>query len=110
MRLRLRSIIVSLLPLLVPLAVHAQLQNPLGTSDLRVAIGQIIKAMLGLAGVAALAMFVWGGFQWILSRGNEDMIKKGKNTLVWTTIGLVIIFTAYTLVSTLISALSGGTV
>jgi hypothetical protein len=107
---------IGMLCLLV-LAVHAPdvfaqsaLQNPLGTSDLRVVIGNIIKAALGLTGVLALLMFIWGGIQWLTSGGSPEKVKAGKSTLTWAVIGLVVIFTSYTLVSTLITALSSGTV
>jgi hypothetical protein len=81
------------------------LQNPLGTSDLRLIIGNVIKAALGFTGVLALLMFVWGGFLFLTSRGNMEQVKQGKNTLVWATIGLVVIFTAYTVVNTLVASL-----
>jgi len=81
------------------------LQNPLGTADLRLIIGNIIKAALGFTGVIALLMFVYGGFLFLTSRGNMEQVKQGKNTLIWATIGLVVIFTAYTVVNALIAAL-----
>ena len=28
--------------------------------------------------VLALVMFIWGGFDWIVSRGNEEQIEVGK--------------------------------
>lgn len=92
-----------------PLAVLAQnkLENPLGPTDLRVAVGNIIQAILGLVGVVALAMFIWGGFQMMTSGGEPQKIKTGKDTLIWAAAGIVVIFTAYTLVRTLITALSG---
>jgi hypothetical protein len=81
------------------------LQNPLGTADLRLIIGNVIKAALGFTGVIALLMFVYGGFLFLTSRGNMEQVKQGKNTLIWATIGLVVIFTAYTVVNALIAAL-----
>lgn len=92
--------------LAVPVAAFAQaLYNPLGSPDLRVVIGRIIKALLGLSGALALLMFIWGGFQFLLSQGDTGKIKKGKDTLIWASLGLVLIFTAYTLISALINAL-----
>jgi len=81
------------------------LQNPLGSADVRIIIGNIIKAALGFTGVIALLMFVWGGFLFLTSRGNMEQVKSGKNTLIWATIGLVVIFTAYTVVNALVAAL-----
>lgn len=104
------GITLACLPLIV---FGATLENPLGSgsdaADFRVIIGRVIQAMLGLSGTLALLMFVWGGMQWMISGGFPEKIKKGKDTLIWATIGLVVIFTAYTLVSTLIQAITTGT-
>ena len=89
-------------------ATHA-LTNPLGSTDLRVVIGYIIKALLGLSGAIALFVFVWSGIMMMLAAGSPEKIKTAKASLTWATIGLVVIFTAYTLVYTLITALSTGT-
>lgn len=85
------------------------LTNPLGTTDIRVLAGTIIKAVLGLAGVAALLMFVWGGTQWIISGGDPKKVEKGRETLKWAIFGLVFIFVAYTLLYTLLSVLGSAT-
>lgn len=85
------------------------LSNPLGSSDFRVVIGYIIRAMLGLSGALALFVFVWSGVMMMIAAGSPEKIKKAKESLTWATIGLVVIFTAYTLVYTLITALSTGT-
>lgn len=84
------------------------LVNPLGTSDVRVIIGQIIQAALGLTGSIALVMFIYGGFMWLTSQGNAEKIEKGKQILIWATIGLVIIFFAYTIVNAVISGITTG--
>ncbi len=97
--------------LLLPVAAEAQtLTNPLGTTNINVVIGRIVKALLGISGAIALLMFVWGGFQWLISQGSPDKVKKGKDTLIWASIGLAVIFAAYTLVSAVIAALSSGNV
>ncbi len=86
------------------------LTNPLGVTDVNVFIGRVISAVLGMAGAVALVMFVWGGVQWLISGGKPETIKKGKDTLIWATLGIVVIFTSYTLVNAVIAALSSGTV
>ncbi len=108
---RLQNIFLALCLIFFPLATHAQkLIDPLGGSDLRVIIGRIIGAALGFSGVLALAMFVWGGIQWMTSAGSPDAVKRAKATLSSAAIGLVIIFTSYTLVSAVITAITSGTV
>jgi len=112
---RLKKYTVPLLFLIFAIAFPAiaqgqTLENPLVTSDIRVIIGRVIKALLGISGAVALLMFVWGGFQWLISGGSPDKIKKGKDTLLWAALGLVIIFTSYTIVTAVITAITSGTV
>ena len=87
----------------------AALTNPLGSDDIRVVIGYLVRAMLGLSGAIALFVFVWSGMMMMLAAGDAKKITKAKESLTWATIGLVVIFTAYTLVYTLVTALSTGT-
>lgn len=68
-------------------------------------IGSAIKVFLGIVGSVALAMFFYGGYLWLISGGSSDIIKKGRETLIWATIGLVIIFGSGILVKTVINAL-----
>jgi hypothetical protein len=90
-------------------ALAAQLVNPLGKgATIELVIGRAIRALLGLSGVAALAMFVWGGFLYLTSRGEPKQVTQGKETLKWAVLGLVIIFAAFTLVNALVSGLTTG--
>ncbi len=82
------------------------LNNPLGsTKDVPTLIGKVINGVLGVVGSLALLMFIYGGFMWMLSAGNEKMVEKGKNTLMWAAAGLVVIFMSYTLVKFIIDQL-----
>lgn len=82
------------------------LYNPLPSTDLRVIIGTLIRALLGLSGALALVMFIYGGFLWMTSFGEPAKVEKGKKTLIWAIFGLVVLFTAYSVVSLIISTLT----
>lgn len=86
----------------------AELDNPLKTDDVRVVIGRIIKAILGVSGGLALLMFIWGGLIWMTSQGEKTKIEKGQKTLSWAVIGLAILFVAYAAVNWVIKALEGS--
>lgn len=58
----------------------------------------IARAILGLSGTFALAMFVFGGIQMITAAGNSESFKKGQQTLINALIGLVIIFCSYIII------------
>lgn len=61
-------------------------------------LGNIISSVLGIIGSLALVMFIYGGATWMLSGGNQERVTKGKQILIWATLGIIIIFTAYALV------------
>jgi hypothetical protein len=85
-----------------------ELTNPLGTTDVRVVVGYVIRAVLGVTGSIALLMIIWGGFLWLTSSGNSDRIEKGRKILTWAVLGLVVIFSAYIIVYAVLEGLTGG--
>lgn len=77
-----------------------KLQNPIpSVTNPNELIGKIINGLLGIVGSVALVMFIYGGVMWMISGGNEAMVTKGKNTLMWAAIGLIVIFSAYAMVN-----------
>lgn len=76
--------------------------------DFPAIFGRIIKALLGVCGSVAFAMFVYGGFLYLTSGGAPETITKAKNIVIWAVLGLVIIFTSYALVSTIFNASSSA--
>jgi len=98
--------------LFIPLSVFAagSLIAPFGgTTSIPTIVGYLIKAVLGLSGVLALAMFIYGGILLLVSSGNPAQVKKGRDTLIWAALGLVVLFTAYTVVATVVSLIATGT-
>ena len=85
-----------------------RLPNPLGNNDPdpQMITANIIKAMLGVTGILATAMFVWGGLLWTSSAGAKDKIKQGQDTMLWSIIGLIVVFAAYALVNTVLKLIS----
>ena len=88
---------------------EVKLDNPLGekVADPRAIIGNVINAVLGLVGSFALLMFIWGGFTWVTSGGNDEKKKKGKDMIVWASLGLVVVFFAFVMVRFVITAITG---
>jgi len=94
-----------------PPAGTVSLTNPLtgtqASEGIPVLLGKIISSILGVVGSLALVMFIYGGITWMLSAGNQEQVTKGKNILIWATIGIVIIFTAYALVRFVLTTVTG---
>lgn len=83
------------------------LPNPLPTDDPRLFIGRLIKGILGLSGSVALLMFVYGGTVYLTAQGENEKIQRAKNTIVWATVGLVVIFGSYAFLNYLFKGLMG---
>lgn len=81
------------------------LSNPLGTASIPGIIGKVINAALGIVGSLALIMFIYGGITWMTAAGNEQNVTKGKNIIIWATLGLVIIFSSYAIVRFVLQAI-----
>lgn len=81
--------------------------NPINATSVQGLINNVIKTILGIVGALALFMFVYGGMLWMTSGGNSGRIEKGKDTLIWATIGLFIIFASYAILNFILTALAG---
>lgn len=56
-------------------------------------------------GIFALAFFMFGGFEILISRGNSEKVERGKNIIAAAVIGLIVCFGAYAGVSFIMQAL-----
>jgi hypothetical protein len=94
----------------VPAFAVGDLPNPIGGGGFvnpQLIISNVIRAILALTGSMALLVFVYGGFNWVMSAGNDEKIQKGKDMMFWASVGLAVIFFSYTLVTTVINAVAG---
>ena len=81
----------------------ASIKNPMTiASSPQVFIGKIINAVMGIVGSLALLMFILGGLIWMTSAGSPEKVKKGRDIVIWSVLGLVVVFASYGLVSFLI--------
>ena len=65
----------------------------------------LIQLVLGIVGLLAMAFIIFGGFQYITSRGDEEQASTGKKTLTNAIIGLVIVIFSYVIIAVVINAL-----
>lgn len=86
-------------------ATSVSLSNPLDTASIPGIIGKVINAALGIVGSLALIMFIYGGITWMTAAGNEQNVTKGKNIIIWATLGLVVIFSSYAIVRFVLQAI-----
>jgi hypothetical protein len=81
----------------------------IGDISLQALAGRFANIMIGISGSVALLMFVYGGFMMLTSAGDEQKVNSGKQAITWATIGLIVIFGAYAILSALFAALGIGT-
>ena len=58
----------------------------------------VIKWVLGLLGLIAVVMIIWGGFTWMTSAGNEERVRKAKDVLKAAIIGMIVVLISWVLV------------
>jgi cysteine-rich repeat protein len=81
----------------------------LGSQDIKLTIVKIINVILGLLGIVVLGIVLYGGYTYMTSAGNEEKVEQAKKILINGVIGLIIILSAFTIVSFIIKSLSDAT-
>jgi predicted small integral membrane protein len=94
--------------LMVPSVAFAQTAD---VAKIESFIKNIIQILVTLSGLVAAGFFVVGGLGYITSTGNPESLDRSKKTLVYSGIGLAIVFGAFVLtniVSDLAKTAFGG--
>lgn len=94
--------------LIVPSVAFAQTAD---VAKIESFIKNIIQILVTLSGLVAAGFFVVGGLGYITSTGNPESLDRSKKTLVYSGIGLAIVFGAFVLtniVSDLAKTAFGG--
>lgn len=63
--------------------------------DVSVIAGNAIGTALSLIAVLFFGLMIYGGFRWMLSRGEEDEAKKALDTIFAAIIGMIVVLAAY---------------
>lgn len=68
--------------------------NIIGSTDteLSVLIVNIINWLIGFAAVLSVIMIIVSGFQYVVSFGDEKKIGKATSSLIFSIIGLILVF------------------
>jgi len=65
-------------------------------NDPRIIIKRIINIVMGFLGMLAVLVILFGGFKWMTAGGNKEQVEKAQQLLVNGVIGLIVIFSAWT--------------
>ena len=77
-------------------------------TDIPSLIGKVVGAGLAFIGVIFFILIIYGGFSWMMARGNEQEVVKAKELIYAAVIGLIIVLSAYAITSYLGGVLVGG--
>jgi hypothetical protein len=76
----------------------SQAQQFNGKDGIVAFISRIAQFLTFIAAAVAVLYMVWGGYNFITANGDDDKVKKGKDTLIYASVGLVVTIVAYTIV------------
>ncbi|MCD4705797.1 hypothetical protein K8R61_01825 [bacterium] len=72
-------------------------------------LGGFIKIFLTFLGIVFLILIMYGGFLWMTAEGNEQQVTKAKQTIINSTIGIVIVMLAYAITWFVVAKLGDAT-
>ncbi len=71
-------------------------------------VGNLIGSFISLLGVIFMVLMIYGGFKWMMARGQEEEIKSAQGIIRSAIIGLILILLAYTITYFVTLALQGS--
>ena len=84
--------------------------RPDGTStDLTGTIKGIISVAIFAVGIISVVVIIIGGINYAMSQGDPGKVKKGKDTIMYGIIGLVVAILAFAIVNFALGAVGGST-
>ena len=90
----------------VPVGLPAVLTGGLDVTG-KAAIELGLNLLFALSTVVAVIMLVFSGIQWITSRGDPVGVASAKRRITYSIIGLIVVASAFLLVSFIFSSLTG---
>jgi len=81
----------------------------LSGQDLRITIANIIRTAMGLLGIIAVLIILYGGFRWMTAAGDDTKVGDARKIITAGIIGLIIIISAYAIASFVVSNLVTAT-
>lgn len=62
---------------------------------------QILHGVIGVSGLVAVAVLVYGGYMFITSGGESDKVEKAQNIIKYAIMGLILVFLSVLIVNTI---------
>lgn len=68
-------------------------------------INRAIRILMAFIGSISLVLYIYAGFLWMTASGNTEQVGKAKTTMVWTTLGVVMMLISYMVASFIFKSL-----
>jgi len=78
-------------------------------TNLRDYVVNVVNFVLGFLGLVAVIVVIYGGYLYVTAAGVEDQTTKGKKSVSYAMIGIIIILISFALVNTVIKGVGKGT-
>ncbi len=91
--------------LIVASPIHAATGD---VANIETFIKNVILILVKIAGLVSAGFFVWGGFGYITSSGNPEMLDRSKKTILYSAIGLAVVLGAFVLTNIVTDLATGA--
>ena len=81
------------------LAVEILVNRPCGIDDFVQLFINLANWGLSILAIIATLMYIWGGFTFLIAGGRDEYIKEGKDIMIGTSTGIIVVITAYLIVT-----------
>ena len=85
--------------------------NEIGIPEIRTegsVMANILSTVYYWAGAVAIGMIIYGGFMYVLSNGDASKVKKAKDTLLYSIVGLIVVILAFAITTIVIGGVKGA--
>jgi hypothetical protein len=72
--------------------------------DILKAFANFADFIISIVGSIALLLFLYGGYVWMTSAGNQERIKRGRDVIISTIIGVILVLGAWQIINFTVSA------
>lgn len=68
------------------------------TTSADAVVNNVIEIVIGVLGLVAVFVMIYGGFTYMTSTGDASKVQRGKNIIIYGLVGLVVAILAYAIV------------
>ncbi len=88
---------------------NSSLTNPLGTTNIFEILKRIIGYLIKIGAPILAIMVIYGGYLILTAGDDPEKVKGGKNTILWATVGYIIIISSWGVIYIIGEVLTGDT-